>query len=460
MVGSDGRHSPVPSIASRLSSAAATRASSSRHSPQSSTRTRSSSLSESSSSEEDDDDDRSFMNDTAHNIANSNSWADLPLLLTLLPPVFALFTGGDYLRDILLTCLLVWYLHQLIKGKSHRSIKYPTPTRFSHCTSTVPWDLYLASLPPPSPSHPRSHARRLAHSELRTVRIATLILCALTPFLGATLLRLGTSLLYPGPEPALSWFSTTLFVLAAGIRPWRHLTHLLLVRTDALHLAAHRPSQLRASLLARDPAPRVDQLERESAKVDSLMAEVGQLRVDLANVINRSRAMGKVIKGLEKEAARRTGIIEGRVEVLERHGAGVDSGKGLGLVSAGIAQVGRGIGQMFKSALWAIFPFMAEQNAQKRPTRMSGSGKKARRLRGVVGSLPPVPETDEAGVETKIGGVTLDSEGQDSSGVYPPSRSGGSSGLISKLVSAVTWPLRFMRGLLRALVSIFTSGFN
>ncbi|KAF8604807.1 hypothetical protein BDV93DRAFT_605734 [Ceratobasidium sp. AG-I] len=437
VVSSNGHHSPVPSIASRLSSAAATRAPSSRHSPQSSTRTRSS-LSESSSSEDDDDNDGSFMNDTAHTIANSNSWADLPLLITLVPPVFALFTGGDYLRDILLTCLLVWYLHQLIK---------------------VPWDIYLASLPPPSPSHPRSHARKLAHSELRTVRIAALILCALTPFLGATLLRLGTSLLYPGPEPALSWFSTTLFVLAAGIRPWRHLTHLLLVRTDALHLAAHRPSQLRASLLARDSSPRIEQqLERENAKVDALMAEVGQLRVDLASVISRSRAMGKVIKGLEKEVARRAGIIEGRVEVLERHGAGSDPGKGLGLVGTGIGQVGSGIGQMFKSMLWSIFPFMAEQNTQKRPARVGG--KKARRLRGVVGSLPPVPETDEAGVETMVRGATLDKEGRDNPGVYSSSSSGGSFGFVSMLVNAVTWPFRFMRGVLRGLISVFTLGYN
>lgn len=132
IVSSNGHHSPVPSIASRLSSTAATRAPSSRHSPQPSTRTRSS-LSESSSSE-DDDDDGSFMHDAAHTIANSNSWADLPLLITLVPPVFALFTGGDYLRDILLTCLLVWYLHQLIKGKSHRSVKFPTPTYLPHPT--------------------------------------------------------------------------------------------------------------------------------------------------------------------------------------------------------------------------------------------------------------------------------------------------------------------------------------
>ena len=290
------------------------------------------------------------------------------------------------------------------------------------------------------------------------MRIAALILCALTPFLGATLLRLGTSLLYPGPEPALSWFSTTLFVLAAGIRPWRHLTHLLLVRTDALHLAAHRPSQLRASLLARDSSPRIEQqLERENAKVDALMAEVGQLLVDLSTVISRSRAMGKVIKGLQKEVARRADIIEGRVEVLERHGAGVESAKGLGLVGAGVGQVGRGISQMFTSVLWTIFPFMAEQNTQKRSAR--ADGKKARRLRGVVGSLPPVPETDEAGVETKVGGARLDHEGRDGSGVHSSS-SGAGSGPVSMLVDAATWPLRLMRGLLRGLVSVFTLGYN
>ncbi|KAF8604811.1 hypothetical protein BDV93DRAFT_605737 [Ceratobasidium sp. AG-I] len=323
----------------------------------------------------------------------------------------------------------------------------------------VPRDIYLASLPPPSPSHSRSHARKVAHYELRIVRIAALIPCALTPFLGTTLLRLGISLLYPCPETTFSWFSTTRLVLAAGIRPWRHPTHLLLARTDVPHLVAHRPSQLRASLFARDSSPRIEQqLEKENAKVDALMAEVGQLRVGLASVISRSSAMGKVINGLEEEVARRAGIIEGRVEVLERHEAGTDPGKSLRLVGTGISQVGSGIGQMFKSILWTIFPFMAEQSTQKRPARVGG--KKARWLHGVVGSLPLVPGTDGAGVEAKIGGATMGNEGQDNSGVYSSSSSRGSSGLVLMLVSAATWPFRFMRGLLRGLISVFMLGYS
>ncbi|ELU43008.1 hypothetical protein AG1IA_02961 [Rhizoctonia solani AG-1 IA] len=59
-----------------------------------------------SSSDSDSSQDLGFS-ETAHHIANSNTWSDLPLLITLVPPAFALFTGGDYVRDVLLTCLIV-----------------------------------------------------------------------------------------------------------------------------------------------------------------------------------------------------------------------------------------------------------------------------------------------------------------------------------------------------------------
>lgn len=111
-VGSDyitnGHHSPLPSITSRLAQAPTTPQSQSSAYTQARTRP-----SESSASDSDSD---LGLNETTHSVAASTSWADLPLLITLVPPVIALFTGGDYLRDILLTCFLVWYLYQLIKG--------------------------------------------------------------------------------------------------------------------------------------------------------------------------------------------------------------------------------------------------------------------------------------------------------------------------------------------------------
>ncbi|KAG9083249.1 hypothetical protein FS749_006185 [Ceratobasidium sp. UAMH 11750] len=307
------RTSPIPPIASRMSTPA-TRGASSLHSPQSSPNhhRRMPSLSPSDSSDDDD-----TITDVAYaqaHISSTSAWTDLPILITFVSPAVALFTGGDYLRDVLLTCFLVWYLHQLIKGSlSPQSVKLPQ----IDVNLPVPWDIYLASLPPPSSSFASTHQRRRprpASTHLRTTRILALLLSALTPFLGAWLLKLGTTLL---STDALSWFSMSLFVLAAGVRPWRHLTHLLLTRTDALHLAAHQPSHLRPAFLARLAAPhgereRERQKEREMdrARIEALENEIAALKSEMSALSGRTRTMAKTIKDVD----RRAGTIEGRVE--------------------------------------------------------------------------------------------------------------------------------------------------
>jgi ribosome-associated translation inhibitor RaiA len=66
------------------------------------------------------------------------------------------------------------------------------------------------------------------------------VLSLASPLLGALLLhRLTDITLGPG---ALSWFSTSLFVLATSLRPWSHLIERLHDRADALHDAIHYPS--------------------------------------------------------------------------------------------------------------------------------------------------------------------------------------------------------------------------
>lgn len=44
-----------------------------------------------------------------------------------------------------------------------------------------------------------------------------------------------------GADNSLTWFSTGLFVLATGLRPWRHLIQLLTNRADSLHDIVHHP---------------------------------------------------------------------------------------------------------------------------------------------------------------------------------------------------------------------------
>ncbi|KAJ1300952.1 hypothetical protein OPQ81_003378 [Rhizoctonia solani] len=289
--------------------------------------------------------------DAAHQVAQSSTWSDLPLLVTLVPPAFALFTGGDYIRDILLTCFLVWYLYQLVK---------------------IPWDIYLASLPV---HHHAGTGPSRAHSELRTTRILALLLCVATPFLGAMLLRLGSSLLYPD---SLSWFSTSLFVLAAGVRPWRHLAHLILTRTDALHLAAHRPSQFRSALLAPAVEAEVRSREREkdSRRVTELENQMHQLQGELNILHERLNRMAKHVQTSDTRAKQ----LQDRLEALERYGANASV--------SGVELVWKGAGKIVKGLVCGVFPFMerwfeeTEGEIVRGRGKAKSRGKKGKRLRG------------------------------------------------------------------------------
>ncbi|KAF8527395.1 hypothetical protein BU17DRAFT_81530 [Hysterangium stoloniferum] len=170
---------------------------------------------------------------------------DLPLGVALVPPLGYLLTGGDFFKDFVLLLLLFFYLHQLIK---------------------LPWELYLASsprgkrLPHVDASPEQRRLYDLAESELKKAELAYLAFSVLTPLLGAALLRyVGTALT---GKDYISWFSTGVFVLVTGIRPWRHLAHRLLSRTDELQdsIAAFRTKGV-------DMSTRILQLEEEVAEL-------------------------------------------------------------------------------------------------------------------------------------------------------------------------------------------------
>ena len=62
-----------------------------------------------------------------------------------------------------------------------------------------------------------------------------LVLAIVSPVVGAVFLRHVLN--------ALTWFSTTLSVLATGIRPWSHLIARLKDRTRELDTALHYPDE-------------------------------------------------------------------------------------------------------------------------------------------------------------------------------------------------------------------------
>ncbi|KDR78088.1 hypothetical protein GALMADRAFT_245090 [Galerina marginata CBS 339.88] len=191
---------------------------------------------------------------------NTRAWYefDLAVVVALVSPIGNWLTGGDHVKNLLLIVLLIFYLHQIIE---------------------IPWTLYQKARPhkraghlPPSgalddPMSEDARYAQLAASELQKLEFFFLFLTFLSPLLGAALLRYATEAIL-GPD-AVSWFSTALFVLATGMRPWSHLVERLNQRTYELQDFVHYPSATRSineeqhKLLER----RVAQLEKALGKV-------------------------------------------------------------------------------------------------------------------------------------------------------------------------------------------------
>ncbi|KAH6907343.1 hypothetical protein BKA70DRAFT_1150564 [Coprinopsis sp. MPI-PUGE-AT-0042] len=155
----------------------------------------------------------------------SKAWYefDLAVVIALVSPIGSWLTGGDHVKKLLMATLVVYYLHQIIE---------------------IPWDLYHKArprrrgLPPTRPSE-GSRFNHLAQGQLRQLEIFFLVFAVASPALGALLLRHATSEILG--QDAISWFSTGLFILATGMRPWRHLVDRLSQRTSELQDFIHYP---------------------------------------------------------------------------------------------------------------------------------------------------------------------------------------------------------------------------
>ncbi|KAJ8690846.1 hypothetical protein PTI98_012245 [Pleurotus ostreatus] len=134
---------------------------------------------------------------------NRRAWYefDLAVVVALVSPIGSWLTGGDHVKNLLLVSLLIFYLHQVVE---------------------VPWSLYHACRARHKiAAHSAGAPTKSAASALLSLELFFLALTVLSPLFGALLLRIvGNAIV--GPD-ALSWFNVTLFVLATGLRPWRHL---------------------------------------------------------------------------------------------------------------------------------------------------------------------------------------------------------------------------------------------
>lgn len=136
----------------------------------------------------------------------------------------------------------------------------------------VPWSLYLASRPrrplqDGTPTADKYH--RAAVSELHKLEIFYLSLSILSPFLGAALLR--TVVISVSGPKSVSWFSLSFFVLATGMRPWRHAIQRLRQRTTDLHTIIHYPPS-------------------DTQKIETLIDRVAQLEAELSSLRKQSKS--------------------------------------------------------------------------------------------------------------------------------------------------------------------------
>ncbi|KAI0270663.1 hypothetical protein BC834DRAFT_818930 [Gloeopeniophorella convolvens] len=245
--------------------------------------------------------DASKVQEPINELPRASSWADLDLsiVVALVAPIVNWLTGSDHLKNLFLILFLVIYLHQLIQ---------------------VPWELYHTARrrrPHPSfrnlnlPEHEESVIKgqaRMAETELQRHEIAYLLISIITPFAGAALLRFILKSI--GGVDSISWFSTTLFVLATGVRPWAHLVSRLRERTALLHDAVHYPSpdtQLIADSRLKSVVDRMDKLEQELTMVKRAMAMrayVEDIHEELRiSVDDTERALRKVERKAESSRA-------------------------------------------------------------------------------------------------------------------------------------------------------------
>lgn len=202
----------------------------------------------------------------------------------------------------------------------------------------VPWALYNRARPRRRPRYlPQlpleDHYRELAASELHFLELFFLALTVLSPFIGAVILRAVTHAV--SGEDIVSWFSTSLFILSTGIRPWRHVIDRVTQRTNDLHNVIHYPSTSDdpAAAAAEDTQKqlqevlsRVTDLERSMEKMRERLA---QNKEDVYDYVDESiDVVEKNVKRYERKCEKqdvRVKVVEESVESLKMRGRRVMS---------------------------------------------------------------------------------------------------------------------------------------
>jgi hypothetical protein len=184
----------------------------------------------------------------------------------------------------------------------------------------------------------------------------------ITPFAGAALLR--TVLGLVNGVDSISWFSTALFVLAAGVRPWGHLISRLREHTTSLHDTIHYPSpdtQFIPSSRLQAVVDRMNSLEQELSAIKRTMAMrayVEEIHDDLSSALQSTE---RAIRKQERKSESARTSYDTRFAALEKAVARIERARGervRGIIpGSGNATDDRAYSR-FESVLASVFRFV------------------------------------------------------------------------------------------------------
>lgn len=102
-------------------------------------------------------------------------------------------------------------------------------------------------------------------------------------------------------DGTITWFSTGLFVLATGVRPWRHLITLLAARTDDLQEIVHQPRT--TSKVSRE---KVQQLEETVARLQDEIDDINKYAAHKADLIQLKATVDEGLEHAESQVRNNT----------------------------------------------------------------------------------------------------------------------------------------------------------
>jgi hypothetical protein len=177
----------------------------------------------------------------------------------------------------------------------------------------------------------RTAEQRVADAALQWRSLTYLVVALVTPFFGLHLLRtiLATVGAVAPSASYITYFQATLFVLTAGIRPFKHLVALLMGHTRTLQGIVHHPPQDASSQRAEALEAKIDQLETIVSDFATRLRQAEQQNMEQVakreqSLITVQDSFDRTAARLEEGARRRERKVEVSIEVLERKVEGLE----------------------------------------------------------------------------------------------------------------------------------------